>query len=391
MKKYNYIVVGGGMSADAAVKGIREVDLTGKILMVSSENNTPYDRPPLSKSLWKGKSIESIWRNTEEQDVEIILGKRITSINPKEKTITDAKNSEYGYEKLLIATGAETRKLPYEPEGILYYRSIEDYKKLRSLAEKKNKFAVIGTGFIGSEISAALAMNNNDVTVIDIGAGIGWKIFPAEITEYLNNYFRERKVTVITNIEVTDIHQSSQSVQVKTSSGLEVDVDAVIAGVGVIPNTILAENANLEVGNGICVNEYLQTSNPDIFAAGDVANFYNPLLDQRIRIEHANNADSMGRQAGRNMAGAGEKFDYLPYFFSDLFDLGYEAVGLMDSRWEIVEDWQEKFKKGVLYYLEGNRVRGVILWNIWDKLDVAREIIGIPAPVYKADIIGKIK
>lgn len=391
MNKYDYIIVGGGMSADAAIKGIREVDNSGSILMVSAEDVLPYDRPSLSKSLWKGKSLESIWRHTDKQNAEIILGKKIISINVKEKTINDSQANQYCYGKLLLATGGEIRKLPFASGDILYYRSIEDYMKLKSLAETKNTFAVIGTGFIGSEISAALAINGKEVTILDIGPGIGWNIFPPKLTEHLNNYFRERKIRVYPNIRVTDIHRMDQYLRVKTELGIDIDVDAIIAGVGIKPNTLLAEEANLEVDNGICVDEYLQTSETGVFAAGDVANFYNPLLDKKIRLEHADNANSMGRQAGRNMAGADEKYEYLPYFYSDLFDIGYEAVGIVDSRWEIVEDWQEEYQKGVLYYLNNNRVRGVILWNVWNKLDEARKIIGMPGPILKADLLGKIR
>ena len=178
--------------------------------------------------------------------------------------------------------------------------------------------------------------------------------------------------------------------KITTDSGIAVDVDAVVAGIGIVPDVKLAEDINLEIENGIKVNEYLQTTRSDIYAAGDVANFYNPLLGKRIRVEHSDNAKAMGKQAGRNMAGANERYDYLPFFYSDLFDLGYEAVGHMDSRFEIVEDWEEKYKKGVLYYLKEDRVSGVILWNVWDKLDEARKIIGLPAPVKGSDLIGKI-
>ena len=179
--------------------------------------------------------------------------------------------------------------------------------------------------------------------------------------------------------------------RITTDSGIAFDIDAVVAGIGIVPDVKLAEEINLEVDNGIKVNEFLQTTRSDIYAAGDVANFYNPLLGKRIRVEHSDNAKAMGKQAGRNMAGANERYDYLPFFYSDLFDLGYEAVGQIDSRYEIIEDWEEKYKKGVLYYLKEERVSGVILWNVWDKVDEARKIIGLPAPVKRSDLFGIIK
>lgn len=390
MKKYKYVIIGGGMAGDSAVAGIREIDEKGSILLISAESNPPYNRPPLSKGLWKGKPLESIWRNSDFENVDLLLNKKAESIDHVDKTLVVGANNLIGYEKLLLATGGVNRRLQVTEKEIIYYRTVEDYKKLKNLTESKRRFGVIGMGFIGSEISAALASNGMEVTVFDIGGGIGWNIFPSGLTKHLNEYFLEKKVHVVPNVKVKEIEKKGEIFRIITDTGLDVDVDAVVAGIGIMPDVKLAEDINLEIENGISVNEYLQTSKPDIYAAGDVANFFNPLLAKRIRVEHSDNAKAMGRQAGRNMAGANERYDYLPFFYSDLFDLGYEAVGQMDSRDEIVEDWQEEYAKGVLYYLRENRVCGVILWNVWDKINEAREIIGLPAPVNKSELIGRI-
>ena len=390
MKKYQYAIVGGGMAGDAAIAGIRELDLNGSILLISAESNPPYNRPPLTKDLWKGKALDSIWRNSEEKHADILLNRTVVSIDLNHKIISDNIGDTFGFEKLLLATGGTSRHLPIGREDVVYYRTVEDFKKLKIITETKHKFGVIGTGFIGSEISAALAMNGKDVTVFDIGAGIGWNIYPSGLTDYLNKYFQEKNVKVIPNVKVSEIEKVGELFRIRTDSGVEEEVEAIIAGVGIVPEISLAEAINLNVENGITVNEYLQTSHSEIYAAGDAANFYNPLLDKRIRVEHSDNANSMGKQAGRNMAGAGERYDYLPFFYSDLFDLGFEAIGLIDSRFEIIEDWKEKYKEGVLYYMNEDRVSGVILWNVWDKVDEARKIIGLSAPVRKSDLIGKI-
>ena len=390
MKKYNYVIIGGGMTGDSAITGIRELDEKGSILLISAEPNPPYDRPPLSKGLWKGKPIDSIWRRSEFENAEFILNRKIESINPEQRSIIDTSGNQYGYDKLLIATGGVSRRLPISEKEIIYYRTVDDFRKLKNLTESKEKFGVIGMGFIGSEITAALAMNSLGVTVFDIGVGIGWNIFPSDLTNYLNDYFRNKNVNIIPNVKVKEIEKLGERYKISTDSGMAEDVDAVVAGIGILPEVKLAEDINLEIENGIKVNEYLQTSKADIYSAGDVANFFNPLLGKQVRVEHADNAKSMGKQAGRNMAGANERYDYLPFFYSDLFDLGYEAVGLLDSRLEIVEDWEEKYQKGVLYYLKDDRVSGVLLWNIWDKLNEARKIIGLPAPVKGSDLIGRI-
>lgn len=390
MNKYKYIIIGGGMTGDAAIEGIRELDKDGSVLLISAESHPPYNRPPLSKALWKGKSLDIIWRNSEGKKAEILLDRTVESINPFEKTITNNHNSVYGYEKLLLATGGINRRLNVGGEEVIYYRTIDDYQKLKQYSETKQKFGVIGTGFIGSEISAALAMNGKDVTVFDIGPGIGWNIFPKGLSDYITHYFSEKNIKIVTKATVTNIVKNNGVFLIKTDTGLEENFDVIVAGIGIVPNTSLAESINLDVDNGIVVNEYLQTSNSDIYAAGDVANFYNPLLGKRIRVEHSNNANMMGKQAGRNMTGAGERYDYLPFFYSDLFDLGYEAVGLLDSRLKIIEDWQEKYEKGVLYYLKDDRVSGILLWNVWDKVEEARKVIGFPAPVMENQLKGKI-
>jgi NADPH-dependent 2,4-dienoyl-CoA reductase/sulfur reductase-like enzyme len=166
--------------------------------------------------------------------------------------------------------------------------------------------------------------------------------------------------------------------------------DAVVAGLGVTPNVALADQAGLDIDDGVLVDEHLRTSEPDIWAAGDIANFHNPALDLRLRVEHENNALNTGALAGQNMAGGDRVYDTLPFFYSDLFDLGYEAVGLTDSRLEIFEDWKTPFREGVVYYLDGGRVRGVLLWNVWGQVDAARDLIAQPGPIDMESLRGRI-
>jgi len=391
MKNIKYIIVGGGMTADAAIRGIREVDQRGSILMISSEEYPPYNRPPLSKALWKGKPVDSIWRQRKEEfNTQIILGRSVTAVNVGKKSVTDDQGLVYGYDKLLLATGGLPRRLPFDEEDIIYYRTFQDYQRLTHLAETKNRFIVIGSGFIGSEIAAALAMNRKDVTLFDVGPGIGWNIFPEKMVAYLNQYFNKKNVQVLPNQRITAINKENSEYRASTADGGIYICDGVVAGVGIFPNLELAKNAGLETADGILVDQFLRTSNQDIYAAGDVANFRNPLLGKRMRVEHADNANAMGKQAGRNMAGAAESYDYLPMFYSDLFDLGYEAVGELSSKMEIIEDWQDIFNKGVLYYLDSERVKGVLLWNVWEQVEAARQVIGMPAPVSERELIGRI-
>jgi 3-phenylpropionate/trans-cinnamate dioxygenase ferredoxin reductase component len=176
----------------------------------------------------------------------------------------------------------------------------------------------------------------------------------------------------------------------KTSTNREVVVDGVVAGVGIEPNIELAQTAGLKVENGIIVDEFLRTSHPDIHAAGDVAAFYNPALGTSIRVEHEDNANSMGQLAGRNMAGKSEPYHHLPFFYSDLFDLGYEAVGIVDSRLETFADWTRPNEEGVIYYLQNDRVRGVLLWNVWEQVKAARQLIAAPGPFTAKNLTGRL-
>ena len=272
----------------------------------------------------------------------------------------------------------------------MYYRTLADYRRLADLTKNHLNFAVVGGGFIGSEIAAALAMNGKQVTMLFPEGGIGAAVYPADLSKFLNDFYAEKGVTVWPGEVLSGAEARQGKTTIKTNGGRELLVDAVVAGIGIQPNVELAKAAGLEIGNGVIVDQNLATSRPGIFAAGDVAEFYNPALDKRMRVEHEDNANSMGRQAGRNMAGAAEAYDHLSYFYSDLFELGYEAVGELSHRLETYADWQEPFKKGVIYYLAGGRVRGVLLWNVWDTVPAARALIAEPGPFKAADLKNRL-
>lgn len=375
MNDYQYLIIGGGMTADAAVQGIRKVDPSGTIGLISNENHLPYSRPPLSKGLWKDMPLEKIWRDTQKHNVEIHVSRTAIGLDVKKRVIVDQQGVSYTYKKLLLATGGTVRRLPGNVDGVVYFRTLDDYLRLREQSKTNETFAVVGGGFIGSEIAAALAMNSKRVILIFPDDGIGARVYPRPLSQFLNSYFREKGVEVAAKESVKEIVRKQPSYLVKTSSGKEFRADGVVAGLGIQPDIELARSAGLKADNGILVNEFLQTSNPDVYAAGDVANFFSPALEKRVRIEHEDNALTMGEIAGKNLAGNKIAYDHLPFFYSDLFDLGYEAVGELDSRFEIVEDWKQEFREGVVYYLHEGRVRGVLLWNVWGQVDAARALI----------------
>jgi 3-phenylpropionate/trans-cinnamate dioxygenase ferredoxin reductase component len=390
MPNYQYLIIGGGMTAESAVRGIREADSNGSIGMISSENHSPYNRPPLSKGLWKGKPLEKIWRSVDNLSVTLHLGRTAQSLDAGNNQVTDNKGDVYRYEKLLLATGGTPIRLPFGGDDIIYFRDLDDYHRLRALTEKGQRFAVIGGGFIGSEIAAALAMIGKEVVMMFPEKGIGERTFPPDLSAFLNDYYREKQVEVLAEELVTEMETRGSQFTVKTRSERDITVDGVVAGIGIRPNVALAEAAHLKVENGIVVDEFLRTSQPNIYAAGDAAAFFSPHLDKRMRVEHEDNANTMGKMAGQAMAGQPVAYHHLPFFYSDLFDLGYEAVGELDPRLETLADWKEPFRKGVIYYLRGGRVVGVLLWDVWGKVDAARELIAADGPFRAADLKGKI-
>ncbi|MFP3853492.1 MAG: NAD(P)/FAD-dependent oxidoreductase [Anaerolineales bacterium] len=390
MKEHSYLIVGGGMSAAAAVEGIRTEDENADIGILSREDEKPYDRPPLSKGLWTGDAdLEGIWRELPE-GVRHYPGSAVGAVDPTMKKVTDTSGESYRYEKLLLATGGRPRRLDFGKDDIIYYRRLSDYRRLRNLSQDHEAFAVIGAGFIGSEIAAALAMQGKRVTMIYPQEYVADHMFPADLAADLSDLYKERGVELLPGEKAAGLEGLGTDLTLKTESGQALQVNAVVAGIGIAPNVELAENAGLTVDNGIVVNERLQSSDGYIYAAGDVANYPDQKMGMRRRVEHENAANSMGRTAGRAMAGAQVAYDHSPMFYSDLFDRGYEAVGRLDASMETVSDWEEPFKKGVVYYLEDGRVRGVLLWNTWGKVDEATELLAEQGPFNEQDLKGRI-
>jgi NADPH-dependent 2,4-dienoyl-CoA reductase/sulfur reductase-like enzyme len=387
---FDYLIIGGGMSGDAAVKGIRQVDKAGTIGVISADSDPPYKRPPLTKDLWHGKELDSIWLKTEKHGISLHLGRKAAEIDPEAKTVVDEQGDSYEYGKLLIATGVRPRSLPFGEDRIIAFRTASDYRRLREATGMGDRFAVIGSGFIGSELASSLAANGKQVRMIFPGEAIGASMFPANLAGFLNDYYREKGVTVLPGEKVVGYSGSHLVTAEKESHETrQIEVDGAISGIGTEPNAEIAEAAGIKVDDGIVVDEQLRTSLPDIWACGDVASYPDAALGRR-RVEHEDNARAMGRRAGRNMAGETEPYTHLPMFYSDLFDLGYEAVGEIDAKLDIVADWKTEFVEGVVYYLKDDRVRGVLLWGVWEQVDVARGLITLGEPIDERDLRGRI-
>ena len=389
---HDYLIVGAGMAADAAAKAIREVDAAADIGLVGEESAPPYQRPPLSKALWKGdKQLADIDLGTAASGATLYQGRRIVALDRAAHVARDGQGDTYRYRRLLLATGATPRRLPFEGgERLIHFRTLDDYQRLRRYAQPGAIIAVIGGGFIGAELAASLSGVGCKVSMLFPDAHIGAGRYPDGLARHLDDYYRQCGVDVRSGVRVTGGKSTDGGVELALSDGSLLRVEAAVAGLGVTPATALAEQAGLKLDNGVVVDAQLRSSEPDIWAAGDVANFFNPALDRRLRVEHEDAAVSMGRHAGRAMAGIAASYDALPFFYSDLFDLGYEAVGLLDTRLTVVEDWCEPNREGVVYYLDHGRVRGVLLWNTWDQVDAARALIAEAGPFDAAALKGRL-
>jgi 3-phenylpropionate/trans-cinnamate dioxygenase ferredoxin reductase component len=394
---YQYVIVGGGLAGASAVQGIRELDKKGSILLVCGEKHLPYNRPPLSKKLWLGKKkVEDIFVHDrkfyEDNEVQMVLGSRVVDVKPGPRTVTDEGGRSYRWEKLLLATGGVPRRLAIpggDADGICYYRSLDDYQRIRDESTEGRSAVVIGGGFIGSEMAAALSIIKLNVTMIFPGEYLVARVFPESLGRAIEEQYRARGVEIITGDVPVSLDRTDGRFVTRTRGGRRIESDLVVAGIGIDPELRLAAIAGVEMGDGIVVNQYLQTSNPDVFAAGDNASFPQAVLGRR-RVEHWDNALVQGACAGRNMAGAHEPYTHLPYFFSDLFEFGYEAVGEVNSRLETCADWQDENKTGVIYYLRDGRIHGAMMCNVWDKVDAARELLRGGRTVARDDLRGAI-
>lgn len=381
---YDYLVVGGGMAADQAVRAIRELDARATVGILCADEFPPYDRPPLSKSLWSGATrLEAVLHHADYAalGLDLHLTAEVREVRPAEHVVVTADGVRWPYRKLLLATGCAPRTLPESvapPALARPYRTLSDYLAIRRALEGgARRIVLIGGGFIGAELAAALsALPDIRVTLLFPEPSLWSGRLPQDLSRFVTGYFGERGVDVAAGEQVGSVTRREDGVlEVRALSGRTWSADLVVAGVGVRPRTSLAEAAGLAVADGIVVDETCRTSAPDIFSAGDVANFPSA-LGGRTRIEHEDHAHRHGRLAGRNMTGLEEPYDPIPMFYSDLFDLAFEAVGRLEAQGATFADWLEPHRQGVVYYLDGERhVVGVLLWNVWEQVEAARALM----------------
>ncbi len=396
----DYVIVGAGMAGAAAARGIRQEDSEGSILLIGREPDAPYNRTTLSKHLWREPettTLETIpLEGPDLPGVDTRLSTTVTAVDPEAHTVTTDAGDTVTYGRLILATGGTTRHPGIElGPRIFAYHDLADYRALRAFADAGAHVLVVGGGFIGSEISAVLSETPATVSYAFPGTHIGQRQFPAEIATHLDGTFTAHDVELMSGVRIVSAADTGSSVHVTFDNKLTMDVDAVVLGLGEQIDTSWIEAAGIAVDGGVLVDEHRRTSDPDIFAAGDIASVPLPAFG-RHRIEHEDAAVTGGELAGRNAAGAEAVDGHLPFFYSDLYEDGYEALGRLSSSLETVIDWKVEDSEAVVYYLDSTHVlRGVLLWNVWgdddhDTKAIAADLLADHSPKVPEDLIGKI-
>src|SRR5215470_1862540 len=336
MNQTNIVILGGGMVAGYAAKQLVELGLPrGELAILSADNAVPYERPPLSKSFLAGKDSEdAIKINPEDfyqtHGIEFRRQCEVTAVDVNGKRLILKNGDEFGFKKLIIATGARPRTLNIpgsKLQNLFYLRSLNDSKAIRKAAEKAKHAVVIGGGFIGMEVAAVLAQKGIEVAMVVNDDRVFKRLFSPEMSSFFETYYATKGVRLIKSMSVTEFRGDASVKSAMLRDAQVIQCDLVVAGIGVKPGIDVVTNSGLDVGDGILVNEYLQTSHSDIYAAGDVANYQDVLFEKRRRVEHWDNAVSQGQYSARLLMGDKTPFRHVPYFFSDVFDLSYEYWG----------------------------------------------------------------
>jgi 3-phenylpropionate/trans-cinnamate dioxygenase ferredoxin reductase subunit len=394
-----YVIVGASLAGAKAAEALREEGFRGPVVLIGDEAERPYERPPLSKDYLLGNAErDTIYVHPaswyEENGVELRLGVPVAGVDRAAREVALADGSRTGYAKLLLATGSSPRHIPVpgaDADGVLYLRRVADSERIKAAFLSASRVAVIGAGWIGLETAAAARAAGAEVTVMEAGELPLLRVLGAEAAQVFASLHREHGVDLRCGVQVSEITGAGGRADgVRLADGSHVAADVVIVGVGITPNTQLAEAAGLETGNGVIVDAGLRSSDPDIFAAGDVAHAYHPLLGRHIRVEHWFNALHQPQTAARAMLGQDVAYDHVPYFYTDQYDLGMEYAGYVEPGGydQVVFRGDVDKREFIAFWLAGGRVLAGMNVNVWDVNDAIQALVrgGLPVdPVRLAD------
>jgi 3-phenylpropionate/trans-cinnamate dioxygenase ferredoxin reductase component len=393
----SFIIVGGGLAGAIAAQTLREEGFDGRITLLGEEPHRPYERPPLSKDYLQGKTErDSIFAHPEpwyaDHAVELRLGTAVTSLDPALRTVTTASGVQLGYDKLLLTTGSTPRRLSVpgaDLDGVHYLRSVDDSERIKTGFAQAHRVAIIGAGWIGLETAAAARNAGLDVTLLERSQLPLLRVLGPETAPIFADLHRDHGVDLRSQAAVAELTGKNGAVTgVVLNDGSRIDADMVLVGVGITPNSQLAAEARLDVDNGILVDEHLRTSDVNIFAAGDVANAYNPRLDRHIRVEHWANARRQGATAGKAMLGQ-DAVDARPsYFFTDQYDLSMEYTGDIGPSGydQVIFRRYPDVRQLIVFWLSEQRVQAGMNLNIWDVADDIERLVQSSQPANTDDL-----
>ena len=387
-----HLIVGASLGGAKAAETLRAEGFDGPLVMVGEERERPYERPPLSKDYLLGKAErETVYVHPRqwyaEHQVDLRLGAAVTGLDPGAHEVSVADGSRIGYAKLLLATGSAPRRLAVPGaglDGVLYLRNVGDSDRIKAAFEASSRVAVIGAGWIGLETAAAARAAGLAVTVLETAELPLLRVLGEQVARVFATLHQEHGVDLRCGVQVAGITGSDGRADgVLLADGSRIEADVVIVGVGITPNSQLASAAGLETGNGIRVDAQLRSSDPDIYAAGDVANAFHPRLGQHIRVEHWANALHQPQAAARAMLGQDVAYDRVPYFFTDQYDLGMEYSGYVepDGYDEVVVRGDAGQREFIAFWLRGGRVLAGMNVNVWGVNDAIQELVRAGQPV----------
>ena len=381
--KPTLVIVGASLAGAKAAEGARAAGFEGRIVLVGEETAAPYERPPLSKAVLRGETDVTSARVHDEgfyvdNAIELIVD-RATAIDGQSRKVGLSDGSHISYDTAVLATGLEPRPLSgpgADLHGVHYLRTADDAVRLRDAIRSSTRVAIIGSGWIGSEVAASARQMGADVVVIDPAPVPLHRVLGDEVGAVFRDLHAEHGVDLRFGVSVAELRGDKSVEQVVLSDGARIDADVVVAGIGAVPRTELVENvAGFTVDNGIVVDGHLETSVPGVYAAGDVANAWHPHYHRLMRVEHWSNALNQGTTAGRNAAGQSEIYARLPYFFSDQYDLGMEYVGHTDGDEAVAIRGELTSREFIAFWHRNGVVTAAMNVNVWDVVDDLRALV----------------
>jgi 3-phenylpropionate/trans-cinnamate dioxygenase ferredoxin reductase subunit len=384
-----HVIAGAGLAGAKAAEALREEGFDGRIVLIGAERETPYERPPLSKDYLRGEAgIDKAQVHPADfypdHDIELTLGRTAVALDTSTRAVTLDDGEQLVYDRLLIATGAEPRRLPIpggDLEGVHYLRTVRDSDVIRERLDAGGRAVVVGAGWIGSEVAASARQRDLEVTVIDPLSVPLERVLGPEVGAIYRDIHVDHGVTMLMGTGVEAFEGNGAVERVRTSDGRELDCDFVVVGIGVRPRTELAAEAGIAVDDGVLVDACLRTDAEGVFAAGDVASAHHPLYGERIRVEHWANALNQGPAAARNMLGESLPYERVPYFFSDQYDVGMEYSGFARSWDRVVFRGDPASREFIAFWMEGERVLAGMNVNVWDVTEPIQRLIRERVPV----------